>query len=234
MPVQASITPFSGTRVAIVTGGAQGIGKAMALRLASDGFDICVDDLASSAGLLDDVVSEIQQLGRKAMALSYDVTKENEVKKLVEETVAELGSLDLMVANAGIIRQQSIMEVLSANIGEWESVWAVNIRGVVLCYKYAAIQMSKQSSGGRILGASSVGGLQGFAGYGAYCASKAAVRSLTQTASLELSKYGISVNAYAPGIIESPMIGQPEQVANLVSYLASPESYFITGQTISF
>jgi NAD(P)-dependent dehydrogenase (short-subunit alcohol dehydrogenase family) len=96
MPVQASITPFSGTRVAIVTGGAQGIGKAMALRLASDGFDICVDDLASSAGLLDDVVSEIQQLGRKAMALSYDVTKENEVKKLVEETVAELGSLDLV------------------------------------------------------------------------------------------------------------------------------------------
>ena len=98
MCAQASITSFSGTHVAIVTGGAQGIGKAIALRLASDGFDVCVDDLASSAGCLNDVVSEIHQLGRKAMPLSYDVTKENEVKKLVEETVAELGSLDLVRA----------------------------------------------------------------------------------------------------------------------------------------
>lgn len=98
MSAQANITPFSGTCVAIVTGGAQGIGKAIALRLASDGFDVCVDDLALSAGCLNDVVSEIQQLGRKAMALSYDVTKENEVKKLVEETVAELESLDLVRA----------------------------------------------------------------------------------------------------------------------------------------
>jgi len=98
MSAQVSITPFSGMHVAIVTGGAQGIGKAIALRLASDGYDVCMDNLASSAGLLDNVVSEIQQLGRKAMALSYDVTKENEVKKLVEETVAELGSLDLVSA----------------------------------------------------------------------------------------------------------------------------------------
>lgn len=257
MATQAPITHFIGTRVAIVTGGAQGIGKAIALRLAADGLDICVDDVASKTHLLKEVVAEIQQLGRKAIALPYDVTKEQEVKEMVEKTVAELGRLDVMVANAGIVQYSN--SVMEANIDEWESVWAVNMRGPVLCYKYAAIQMVKQNSGGRLIGPSSICGLQGFTNAGAYCMSKASVRSLTQTASLELSKHGITVNAYAPGVIETPMtthptdkdlggpcaaikratniphakVGQPEQVASLVSYLASAESHFLTGQTIS-
>lgn len=256
MSAPAPITHFTGTQVAIVTGAAQGIGRAIALRLAEDGLDICVDDLPSKIDLLNEVVAEIKQLGRKAIALPCDVTKEQEVKDLVEKTVAQLGRLDVMVANAGIAFPSSIME---ANIDQWESIWAVNMRGPVLCYKYSAIQMAKQNSGGRIIGASSICGLQGYANLGAYCMSKASVRSLTQTASLEFSKYGITVNAYAPGIIETEMtthpvdkdlgepcaalkramniphakVGQPEQVASLVSYLASPESHFLTGQTIS-
>lgn len=204
MATQAPITHFTGTRVAIVTGGAQGIGKAIALRLAADGFDICVDDVASKIHLSKEVVAEIQQLGRKAIALPYDVTKEQEVKEMVEKTVAELGRLDVMVANAGII-QDHLNSVMEANIDEWESIWAVNVRGTVLCYKYAAIQMVKQNPGGRLIGASSICGLQGFANAGAYCMSKASVRSLTQTASLELNKHKITVNAYAPGVIETQM-----------------------------
>ena len=96
MATQAPITHFTRTRVAIVTGGAQGIGKAIALRLAADGFDICVDDVASKTHLLKEVVAEIQQLGRKAIALPYDVTKEQEVKEMVEKTVMDLGGLDVV------------------------------------------------------------------------------------------------------------------------------------------
>ena len=96
MATQAPITHFTRTRVAIVTGGAQGIGKAIALRLAADGFDICVDDVASKTHLLKEVVAEIQQLGRKAIALPYDVTREQEVKEMVEKTVTELGGLDVV------------------------------------------------------------------------------------------------------------------------------------------
>ena len=189
MATQAPITHFTRTRVAIVTGGAQGIGKAIALRLAADGFDICVDDVASKTHLLKEVVAEIQQLGRKAIALPYDVTKEQEVKEMVEKTVAELGGLDVVTylwttpvclflmtlppqdgcecwnrtrlerplgrySNLHFTYAFSSTSNIChpANIDEWESIWAVNMRGTVLCYKYAAIQMVKQNSGGRLIG----------------------------------------------------------------------------------
>ncbi|KAF5383188.1 hypothetical protein D9615_005091 [Tricholomella constricta] len=249
------------TRVAIVTGAAQGIGRAIALRLAADGLDVAVDDLPSKLPLLEALVADIEKLGRKAVALTYNVTKENEMEAMVAKTVSDLGRLDVMVANAGITGgSRSIME---ADVDGFESVAAVNVRGTLLCYKYAARQMVKQGTGGRIIGASSIAGKQGFANLGAYCASKAVVRSLTHTAALELAAHNITVNAYAPGIIETSMskfhstrendvalggpctavkvlmnvphakVAQPEDVANLVSYLASPESHFMTGQTVS-
>ncbi|KAF9458938.1 NAD(P)-binding protein [Collybia nuda] len=244
-------------RVALVTGGAQGIGRAIALRLASDGLDVAVNDIPSKLALLTTVVGEIQSLGRKGVALPYDVREDEEVKSMVDKTVDELGRLDVMVANAGI--GGGYMPIMEADPAKWEAIFAVNIRGVVLCYKYAAKQMVKQGGGGRIIGASSVGGLKGFANTGAYCITKAAVRSLTQTAALEFADHGITVNAYAPGVIETNLTirdtdsklggptetfkralkithaktGQPEFVASLVSYLASPDSHFVTGQTIS-
>ncbi|KAJ6531218.1 hypothetical protein B0H19DRAFT_1273429 [Mycena capillaripes] len=192
-----------------------------------------------------------------AVAFGTDVSKEEEVKAMVEATVSSLDSLDVMVANAGVGAggRTSVMEVV---VEDWEKRWEVNIRGVLLCYKYAARQMVKQGGGGRIIGASSLCGLRGYAGVGGYCISKAAVRSLTQTTALELREHGITVNAYAPGAIDTEMIaspadkehgpgfaikqffkipevrtGQPADVAAVASFLASPESHFVTGQTIS-
>ncbi|KAF8228297.1 NAD(P)-binding protein [Tricholoma matsutake] len=249
---------LSPTRVALVTGGAQGIGREIALRLASDGLDVAVDDIPSKLPLLEGVVNEIKGIGRKAIALTFDVTKEAEVKAMVEQTVAELGRLDAMIANAGVLGVRR--GIMDADVELWESLWAVNVRGPLLCYKYAARQMVKQGSGGRIVGASSICGLKGYADLSAYCTSKASVRSLTQTAALEFEQHGITVNAYAPGIIETDMTvrdtdqdlggaggtikralklpsettsAKPDVVAGLVSYLVSPEAHYITGQTIS-
>ncbi|KAF7325395.1 Diacetyl reductase [Mycena venus] len=247
------------TRVAIVTGAAQGIGRAIALRLAADGLDVAVADLPGQTDSLNAVVEEIEQLGRKAIAVIADVSKEEDVKAMVEATVSALGRLDVMVANAGVVNGAGgVVSVMDAKVEDWQKGWDVNIRGTLLCYQYAARQMVKQGAGGRIIGASSICGQRGYAGVGGYCISKAAVRSMTQTAALELRKEGITVNAYAPGVIETKMTamqadeghyhgyglkqffkipdvrtGKPADVANVASFLASPHSHFITGQTIS-
>ncbi|KAJ6531212.1 hypothetical protein B0H19DRAFT_1214377 [Mycena capillaripes] len=173
------------TRVALVTGAAQGIGRAIALRLAADGLNVAVSDLPEKLDSLNAVVEEIQSLGSRAVAFVTDVAKEEEVKDMVESTVSVLGRLDVMV---------------------------------------------KQGDGGRIIGASSICGLRGYASVGGYCISKAAVRSLTQTTALELREHAITVNAYAPGVIETNM-RQPADVAAVVSFLASPDSHFVTGQS---
>ncbi|KAF9447672.1 NAD(P)-binding protein [Macrolepiota fuliginosa MF-IS2] len=247
------------TRVALVTGAAQGIGQAIALRLAKDGLDVAVDDIASKATELDLLVKQIQGLGRRAIALTEDVTQEHGVKRMVEETVTALGSLDVMVANAGVAPKK-VVTIAEADLSDWDALLAVNLRGVVMCYKYAAKQMIKQGTGGRIIGASSICGLKGYAGLGDYCMSKAAVRSLTQSSALELKEHNIQVNAYAPGVINTAMArndvhdkelggptsttkqilripdaktGDVNDVASLVSYLASPEAHFITGQTMA-
>ncbi|KAF8176334.1 hypothetical protein K438DRAFT_1908696 [Mycena galopus ATCC 62051] len=264
--------------VALVTGAAQGIGRSIALRLAEDGFDVAVNDISGSSEKLKTLVDEIQNKGRASSSHVADVSQDEEVKAMVERVVSQHGSLDVMVANAGIMGPTVPFFEVSAE--QWDHVMAVNGRGPFFCYKYAGIQMIKQGRGGRIIGASSVAGKQGaqlnlmatarklinrvaMASLGAYSASKFAVRGLTQVAALELGAHNITVNAYGPGPIDTPMgtsfntvdcstmlkwnlwgtfifnnryINQlqvPEDIASLVSFLASKESQFITGKHIS-
>ncbi|KAJ6465829.1 hypothetical protein C8R45DRAFT_492918 [Mycena sanguinolenta] len=244
------------TRVAIVTGASRGIGKGIALRLAADGLDVAVADLPDQMEALKAVTEEIRGLGRKRLTISCDVSTEDEVQAMVDATVSGLGRLDVLVANAGI--GGVVGSVMDAEIEAWEKCWAVNIKGTLFCYKHAARQMVKQGAGGRIIGAASICGQRGYVTLGPYCISKAAIRSLTQTTALELREHNITVNAYGPGIIATNMTaspldeehgagygvkkhlgipegvrtGQPSDVANVVSFLVSPKSHFVTGQTL--
>lgn len=242
---------------------ARGIGKAIALRLARDGFAVAVNDLPSSAASLLDVVEEIKNLNVEALACIADVTVENEVQDMIEQVIAHFptGRLDVMVANAGVLKCSPVVDTTAA---DWDTVLAVNARGTFLCYKYAALQMIRQGGGGRIVGAASICAKKGVPSFGAYCASKFAIRGLTQTAAEELGCHGITCNSFAAGGIATDMlgllasgsaaasggtpedyfqalkartpmrcIGDPSDIANVVSFLASKESQFITGQSIS-
>ncbi|KAJ8587341.1 short chain oxidoreductase [Rhizopogon salebrosus TDB-379] len=252
--------------VALITGAAQGLGRSIALRLATDGFDIALNDLPAKHEQLHALAAEIENFGRKTCIVSADVSEENQVKQMVDSTVEQLGGLDVMVANAGVLY---LKPFLSTSVQVWDETMQVNARGVFLCYQYAAAQMVKQGRGGRILGANAVVGKIGAPGTTAYCASYFAVRGLTQSAAIELGKHSITVNSYAPGWpVMTPMVenltdrsgnilldemdtesksytagriqnrplkqdGQAEDIASIVSYLASKEAHFITGQCIS-
>jgi len=242
--------------IALITGASQGIGKAIALRLADQGYDIGLNDIPSSEDKLTSLKEQIISKGRKVCIAIADVSMEAEVERMVDEVVKELGSVDVMVANAGVCVMKPLLET---TVAEWARMMTINTQGAFLCYKYAAQQMIKQGRGGRIIGASSVAGKQGGAFISAYSASKFAIRGLTQSAACELGKHGITVNAYAPGAIDTPMlheisekiggweslvsmensrnpvgyIGKAEDIASLVCYLASKEAHFITGQSIS-
>ncbi|KAJ3713156.1 3-oxoacyl-reductase [Lentinula raphanica] len=245
---------------AIVTGAGQGIGKAIALRLAHDGFDICVNDLEVNSTMVKNVVHEIEALGQKAVAAYGDVSKLPEVETIVGTSVDKLGPLDVMVANAGIAHVQWAMDAKEADI---ERLFAVNFYGVVYSAQVAARQFIKQKTGGKIINAASVVSFRPFAMLPIYSATKAAVRSLTQSLAIELAAHKITVNAYAPGVVDSSMwetidkgmgeinglpkgenfkktrdsivLGRtsvPEDVAKMVSYLASSDSDYVTGQTM--
>ncbi|RDB19762.1 L-2,3-butanediol dehydrogenase [Hypsizygus marmoreus] len=247
---------MSSLGVAFVTGAAQGIGRAIALQLADDGFDVAINDIPASKDKLESVSKEIAAKGRRTYIAAGDVSVEANVELMFSDVVKSLGQLDVMVANAGVCGAKPIIDTTS---DEWDRVFAINTRGVFLCYKYAAAQMIKQGRGGRIIGASSTAGLQGEAHMSAYSASKFAVRGLTQAAAREWGPHKITVNVYCPGVIETEMLenlakasgitpavlydthkqfsslgynGTPVEVATLVSFLASKESHFITGQSI--
>ncbi|KAG8221420.1 hypothetical protein J3R82DRAFT_1608 [Butyriboletus roseoflavus] len=198
-------TPGRSKGVALVTGSGQGIGRSIALRLANDGYDIGLNDLHANKNKLEVLSIEItrQCPGRRVCVLVADVSVEGEVKGMVDGVVAALGSLDVMVANAGVLRVKTILETTTE---DWDTTLAVNGRGTFLCYKYAAQEMISRGSKGRIIGASSIAGKRGGILTGAYSASKFAVRGLTQSAAKEFGQYGITVNAYAPGAVETPML----------------------------
>ncbi|KZT68388.1 acetoin reductase family protein [Daedalea quercina L-15889] len=249
-------TPFT---VAFITGAAQGIGREIALRLADEGFNVAINDIPSNADALHSVAKEVEAKGRKALPLFGDVSEEDTVRVMVEKAVEVLGRLDVMIANAAIA---IISEIVDLDVEKFDRALAVNVRGVMLCYKYAARQMIKQGNGGRILGAASILGKRGGPMAAAYVASKFAVRGLTQCLAIELAPHHITVNTYAPGVILTPMTAMgaldeakggghgaatkwvcglppdgpaagPEVVASLVSYLVKPEAYFITGQSLT-
>ncbi|KAF9053775.1 NAD-binding protein [Hymenopellis radicata] len=226
-------------QVAVVTGAGQGIGKAIAIRLANDGFDIVINDLPSKSSEVEGVADLVKAVpGRRALAILGDASDEADVSSLIERTVVELGGIHVFVANAGIYQAKSILDT---SLADWERMMAINARSVFLAYKLAATVMIKQGTGGRIIGASSLDGKQGSGNAPAYSASKFAIRGLTQAVGSELARYNITVNAYAPGFIQTPMraaavkeitdAGTPEDIAQLVSFWASPQSAFITGQT---
>jgi len=239
----------STTKVALVTGAARGIGRAIALRLAEDGFDVVVNDIQATPEL-DGLVQEIESKGRRSLGVPADISLEPEVEKMVQKVVQDLGSLDVMVANAGIVVLESFLNI---TVESFDRLMAVNARGTMLCYKHAGKQMIAQGRGGRIIGASSLMSKRANPGLPSYSATKFAIRGLTQAAAQEFGQHGITVNAYAPGTVDTPMInvlkandlsaivattplgrlGTPEDVAGLVSYLASDGSSFITGQSIS-
>ncbi|KAF8885321.1 NAD-binding protein [Infundibulicybe gibba] len=238
------------------------MGRAIALRLASDGFDVGFNDLPSEREGLESLAAEITRKGRKAMMMTGDVSKEKDVKALVDNTVETLGGLNCMVSNAG---RALVKPMVETTLDEWEQIFSINSRGVFLYYKYAAQRMIQQGEGGRIIGASSIVGKEvpvtiSSPGLGVYSATKFAVRGMTQCFAQELGPLGITVNSYAPGAINTALlkavgtaigredtvvddqrtaqcalgyIGEPKDVASLVSYLASKEAHYITGQSVS-
>lgn len=245
-------------KVAVVTGAGRGIGRGIALRLAQDGADVVVNDVNSET--VSRVADEIRDLGRRSLAIAADVGVGKEVYGMVEQVVGEFGKLDIMVANAGIAQVKQAIEITEE---DWDKVFAVNTKGVFLCAQAAARQMIKQK-GGKIINCASIAGHSGFGLLSHYSASKFAVVGFTQALAKELGQYGITVNAYCPGIVGTDMwdlidekmgeylglpkgetlkkytglitlgrVETPEDVACFVSYLASSDANYMTGQSVN-
>jgi 3-oxoacyl-[acyl-carrier protein] reductase len=233
-------------KVALVTGASRGIGKGIALALASEGAQVAVN-YASSSAAAEAVVAEITEVGGQAIALKADVSQETEVEALFKQVMDSWGRIDVLVNNAGITRDTLLMRMKTP---DWQAVINLNLTGVFLCSRAVSKIMLKQRSG-RIINIASVVGEMGNPGQANYSAAKGGVIALTKTTAKELASRGVTVNAVAPGFIATDMTenvkaedllkfiplgryGQPEEVAGLVRFLAADgAAAYITGQVIN-
>ena len=246
-------------KVAIVTGGAQGIGEGIAARLVHEGARVVIADLNGEKA--KSVAAGFNRDGGTAIGISLDVAERAQVRAAIEETVTTLGRLDIFFNNAGFNKPLPFLDVDENN---FNSIMRVNAWGVLVCTQEAAKQMIAQGGGGKIINTASIAGRQGYAEFAPYCASKASVISLTQAAAREFAKHKITVNAFAPGVVVTPLwdgleqdmidkgvikqkgefiesfsssilLGfpsRPSDIAGIAAFLASADSDYITGQVI--
>jgi meso-butanediol dehydrogenase/(S,S)-butanediol dehydrogenase/diacetyl reductase len=243
-------------KVALVTGAGQGIGRAIALRLAKDGANIAVVELDEEKAQA--VAREVGALGRKATHYRADVSNRDEVYAAIDHAERELGRFDIMVNNAGIAQVQPLLDVTPEEV---DRIFKINVEGVLWGIQAAAKKFRERKTRGKIIGAASIAGHEGYGMLGVYSATKFAVRALTQAAAKEFANDGITVNAYSPGVVGTDMwveidrrfaevtgaeigatykkyvegiaLGRaetPDDVASFVSFLAGPDSDYMTGQ----
>ena len=233
-------------KVAIVTGGSRGIGRATALALATEGAKVVVN-YARSSDAAEAVVAEITAAGGEAIAIGADVSQADEVDNLIKQTLDKFSRIDILVNNAGITRDNLLMRMKPA---DWQAVINLNLTGVFLCTKAVTKTMLKQRSG-RIINVASVAGQMGNPGQANYSAAKAGVIGFTKTVAKELASRNVTVNAVAPGFIATDMTedlksediinfiplgryGKPEEVAGMIRFLAAdPAAAYITGQVFN-
>ncbi|NTV41074.1 MAG: SDR family oxidoreductase [Candidatus Moranbacteria bacterium] len=230
-------------RTAIVTGAGVGIGKGIALALAKEGYNVVATDINEENA--KQVAEEVAKLGAKSLSVKCDVSDSAQVNELFNQTVAEFGKVDVLVNNAGIY---PFVQFENMQEADWDKVMDVNLKSIFLTSKEALKTMPE---GGRIIDISSIASIQGFAGLVHYCATKGGVNGMVRALALETAAKNITVNAVAPGAIQTPgaqmpdeqikgivtgipiqRMGQPEDIANAVVFLASEKSSYITGQVI--
>jgi 3-oxoacyl-[acyl-carrier protein] reductase len=232
-------------KIALVTGSGRGIGKAIALKLSADGATVVINDVTDESAA---AAQEITAAGRPALFIKANVTASAEIGAMMERIIAEYGRIDILVNNAGITRDQLTMRMTDE---EWDAVIAINLKGVFVCTRAVLKYMLKQRYG-RIINISSISGIVGNPGQVNYCAAKAGIIGLTRTVSKEMASRLITVNAIAPGFIETDMtaripaklkeefnkripagyFGSTEDVASAVAFFASDEARYITGQVL--